>query len=55
LEGEEAEVEPEVSGETAVGEEGHAARPNLAHLAQQIYPIIKRMLAIERERISGRL
>jgi hypothetical protein len=29
------------------------AKPNLDDLARRIYPIIRRMLAVERERLAG--
>jgi len=40
------------TGQAAEKEEKSA--PDLDHLARQIYPILKRMLAVERERRSGR-
>jgi hypothetical protein len=43
---------PEATPET--GEESTETGADLDHLARQIYPLIKRMLAVERERRSGR-
>jgi hypothetical protein len=43
---------PEATPET--GEESAETGADLDHLARQIYPLIKRMLAVERERRSGR-
>jgi hypothetical protein len=39
----------------AVGEEIEFEEVDLVQLAQQIYPLIRRMLSIERERTLGRL
>jgi len=38
----------------AADESGEPAEPDLAQLAQRVYPLIKRLLAVERERWSGR-
>jgi hypothetical protein len=38
----------------ATDESGEPAEPDLAQLAQRVYPLIKRLLAVERERWSGR-
>lgn len=45
-----------VTGDKEGQEEREKARPqdDLAALAQDIYPLIKRMLAVERERLGGR-
>jgi len=44
------EAQP-ASGQSA--EKGKGSAPDLDLLARQIYPILKRMLAVERERRSG--
>lgn len=47
---------PSTAAAPPVGEqpaEGEEKKPNLDQLAQQVYPIIKRMLMIERERRPG--
>ncbi len=50
-------VQREVKATPATGqaaEKEEKSAPDLDHLARQVYPILKRMLAVERERRSGR-